>query len=120
MVNISITQQPVVLYVYDVCLYIRYMYIHTIYTYIHYINIHIYIHTFIHIYVHTYTLVYIYIYSFTMAALGMEDRVMNEVEHTIEDMKMKSLEGQIVLQRLDKYFDLPDLNVIWELVAATR
>lgn len=55
-----------------------------------------------------------------MAALGMEDRVMNEVEHTIEDMKMKSLEGQIVLQRLDKYFDLPDLNVIWELVAATR
>ena len=45
---------------------------------------------------------------------------MNEVEHTIEDMKMKSLEGQIVLQRLDKYFDLPDLNVIWELVAATR
>ena len=98
-------------YTYDICIYIQYIHTYTISTYIY-----TYTHLYIYMYIHT----NIYIYSFTMAALGMEDRVMNEVEHTIEDMKMKSLEGQIVLQRLDKYFDLPDLNVIWELVAATR
>ena len=101
------------------------MFIHTIYVYTYNIYIHTYtistyIYTYTHLYIYMYIHTNIYIYSFTMAALGMEDRVMNEVEHTIEDMKMKSLEGQIVLQRLDKYFDLPDLNVIWELVAATR
>lgn len=50
----------------------------------------------------------------------MEERILNEIRYTIDDMKEKTSGGQKILTRVDKYFDLPDLNVIWELVAATR
>ena len=50
----------------------------------------------------------------------MEDRILSEIRFTIEDMKEKTSDGDKILTRVDKYFDLPDLNVIWELVAATR
>ena len=50
----------------------------------------------------------------------MEERILNEVRFTIEDMKEKTSGGEKILTRVDKYFYLPALNVIWELVAATR
>jgi hypothetical protein len=45
---------------------------------------------------------------------------MFEVRYTIDDIKKRSSASDKVLLRVDKYFDLPDLNVIWGLVAATR
>ena len=50
----------------------------------------------------------------------MEERILNEIRFTIDDMKEKTSGGEKILTRVDKYFDLPDLNVIWELVAGTR
>ncbi len=50
----------------------------------------------------------------------MDEKIMNEVLYTIEDVKKRTSEGREVLERVDKYFDLPDLNIIWGLVAATR
>jgi hypothetical protein len=50
----------------------------------------------------------------------MDEKIMNEVRNTIEDVKKRTSDGREVLRRVDKYFDLPDLNIIWGLVAATR
>jgi hypothetical protein len=50
----------------------------------------------------------------------MDERIMHEVRYTIEDAKKRTSEGRDVLERVDQYFDLPDLNIIWGLVAATR
>ena len=50
----------------------------------------------------------------------MEEKIIYEVCCTIEDIKSNISGGTEVLDRVDKYFDLPDLNVIWGLVAATR
>ena len=51
---------------------------------------------------------------------GMDEKIMHEVRYTIEDAKKRTSDGREVLKRVDKYFDLPDLNIIWGLVAATR
>ena len=50
----------------------------------------------------------------------MDEKIMHEVRYTIEDAKKRTSDGREVLKRVDKYFDLPDLNIIWGLVAATR
>ena len=49
----------------------------------------------------------------------MEEKIMSEVGHTIEDIRIR-MEDRGELKDVDKYFDLPDLNVIWGLVAAIR
>jgi hypothetical protein len=51
---------------------------------------------------------------------GMNDKIMNEVRSTIEDIKKRTLGGDKILCKVDSYFDLPDLNVIWGLLAGTR
>lgn len=52
---------------------------------------------------------------------GMEPKVMQEVVHTIEDIKNRIAKNKNnLLTKVDMYFDLPDLNVIWELVAGIR
>ena len=60
----------------------------------------------------------------------MDQKVLNEVLYTIEDIKQKMAQGKATssssdsksgkLKRVDLYFDLPDLNVMWGLVAAKR
>ena len=50
----------------------------------------------------------------------MNDKIMIEVRSTIEDIKKRTLSGEKFLTKVDSYFDLPDLNVIWGLVAGTR
>ena len=52
--------------------------------------------------------------------LGMNDKIMIEVRSTIEDIKKRTLGGKKILPKVDNYFDLPDLNVIWGLIAGTR
>ena len=44
---------------------------------------------------------------------------MQEVIHTIEDIN-KIIDELSLMKSADTYFDLPDLNVIWELVAGIR
>ena len=46
---------------------------------------------------------------------------MQEVVYTIEDLRMKiAVEKEALLRGVETYFDLPDLNIIWELVAGIR
>ena len=46
---------------------------------------------------------------------------MQEVLIVIEDLRNKiEKEKKKTLDKVDTYFDLPDLNVIWGLVAAIR
>ena len=52
--------------------------------------------------------------------LGMNDKIMIEVRSTIEDIKKRTSGGKKILPKVDNYFDLPDLNVIWGLIAGTR
>ena len=49
----------------------------------------------------------------------MDSKILDEVVYTIEDLK-KKVQNQEKLESVDTYFDLPDLNVIWELVAGIR
>ena len=54
---------------------------------------------------------------------GMDQKIMQEVLCVIEDLKNKLEEKErsgTRLESVDTYFDLPDLNVIWGLVAAIR
>ncbi len=44
--------------------------------------------------------------------IGMEERIMEEIRFTIEDMKERSEEGKLLLCGLDKYFDLVSSNII--------
>ena len=51
----------------------------------------------------------------------MDAKILEEVLFTIEDLRSKirdKKEGR--LQKVDEYFDLPDLNIIWGLVAGIR
>ena len=51
----------------------------------------------------------------------MDAKILQEVIHTIEDLKTKIADKQVVtLPKADQYWDLPNLNVIWELVASIR
>ncbi len=53
----------------------------------------------------------------------MDLKIMQEVQHVIEDLNEKidaSDDSISVLNSVDTFFDLPDLNVIWELVAGIR
>ncbi len=53
--------------------------------------------------------------------LGMDWKILQEVIHTIEDLNRRlANRSSAVLRCVDTYFDLPDLNIIWELVAAKR
>ena len=49
----------------------------------------------------------------------MDHKILQEVLHVIDDLNSK-IEGGKKLENVDTYFDLPDLNVIWELVAGIR
>jgi len=51
---------------------------------------------------------------------GMETKILNEIDFTIEDIRKRTCNGVLPLEDIDKYFDLPDLNVIWGLVAGFR
>ncbi len=44
--------------------------------------------------------------------IGMEEKIMEEIRFTIEDMKERSEEGKLLLCGLDKYFDLVSSNII--------
>jgi hypothetical protein len=48
----------------------------------------------------------------SILATGMEEKIMEEIRFTIEDMKERSEEGKLLLCGLDKYFDLVFINVI--------
>ncbi len=47
-------------------------------------------------------------------------KILTEIDFTIEDIKKRTKNGTLPLYDLNKYFDLPDLNVIWGLVAGFR
>jgi len=49
----------------------------------------------------------------------MDAKIMQEVVAVIEDLNAK-IDKIGKLESVDTYFDLPDLNVIWELVAGIR
>jgi len=49
----------------------------------------------------------------------MDAKIMQEVLVVIEDLNQR-IDSQGKLDSVDTYFDLPDLNVIWELVAGIR
>lgn len=51
--------------------------------------------------------------------LGMDAKILQEVVHAIEDIKTR-ISGTQRLTKMDQYFDLPDLNIIWGLVAGIR
>nr|WAQ80662.1 methyl farnesoate epoxidase/farnesoate epoxidase [Tigriopus japonicus] len=50
---------------------------------------------------------------------GMDAKILQEVVHAIEDIKNR-ISGTQRLTKMDQYFDLPDLNIIWGLVAGIR
>ncbi len=57
--------------------------------------------------------------------LGMDLKIMQEVRHVIDDLndridRRNSNSEEGILESVDEFFDLPDLNVIWELVAGIR
>lgn len=49
----------------------------------------------------------------------MDAKIMQEVIVTIEDIKER-MKSSGKLDAVDCYFDLPNLNIIWELVAGIR
>ena len=53
---------------------------------------------------------------------GMDMKVLEEVRIVIDDLnkKLGGRNNKAVLKNVDTYFDLPDLNVIWGLVAGIR
>lgn len=52
---------------------------------------------------------------------GMEDKILNEVRHTIEHIKrLLTQTTDNVIPQANKLFEVPNLNVIWGLVAALR
>ena len=50
----------------------------------------------------------------------MNDRIINEVSCVIDDLKFKMKESNGIVEDADIYFDVPSLNVVWEIVAGIR
>ena len=53
--------------------------------------------------------------------LGMEDKIHQEVHFTLQHIKtMIGNKNETLLSKADRFFEVPNLNVIWALVAAIR
>ena len=51
----------------------------------------------------------------------MEEKILQEMHHTLQHIKtMIGNNDEALLSKADRFFEVPNLNVIWALVAAIR
>ena len=51
----------------------------------------------------------------------MEEKILQEMHHTLQHIKtMIGNNDETLLSKADRFFEVPNLNVIWALVAAIR
>ena len=63
----------------------------------------------------------IFVALYTEYFLGMEEKIHREVHYTIQHIKdLIGAQKDSLMSGADRFFEVPNLNVIWGLVAAIR